>query len=228
MYADYANAACDIFSILLHGVAVEANFALGRDVVGWRYSTTAGEIIHKNVLVRQFAWATNWLLPSNDPVLDTTNTDNDLEMKREAELVLATGPNSQFGSRSGSNPEQDRCNGFYHTKTRTGITTKTHYFTLTTFAPIKYLSSDRIMTWSVHRLSIISHSFTSRVHNCNVTNICWVAIESPQISHQIWRYFTATQQILVAMPFWLRKVKELLKLHNLCTDHVTIRSEPKN
>jgi len=66
-------------------------------------------------------------------------------------LVLATGPNSRFGSGSGSNPEPDRCNGFYHTKTRTVangsvLPPKTRHFNLTTLSPIKYLSSDRIVT----------------------------------------------------------------------------------
>jgi len=54
----------------------------------------------------------------------------------EPSLVLATGPNSRFGSGSGSNPEPNRCNGFPH---------KTRHFNITTLPPIKYLSSDRIM-----------------------------------------------------------------------------------
>jgi len=53
-----------------------------------------------------------------------------------AALVLATGPNSRFGSRSGSNPEPNRCNVFPHT---------TWHFNITTLPPIKYLNSDRMM-----------------------------------------------------------------------------------
>jgi len=148
-------------------------------------------------------------------------------------LVLATGPNSRFGSRSGSDSEPDRSNRFYHMKTRTVaigpvLPPKTQHFNRTTFTPIKCLSSDRIVTWSVHRVCNISRSFTSRFQNCDATNIHCVSIESPRFSHQIWRYFTVTQQVLVASPFWMREVKELLKLCNLHTDHVMIRSEPNN
>jgi hypothetical protein len=35
-YADLSNVARDIFSIIPHGVGVEASFSLGRDVIGWR------------------------------------------------------------------------------------------------------------------------------------------------------------------------------------------------
>jgi len=148
-------------------------------------------------------------------------------------VLLATGPNSWFGSGSGSNLEPDCCNGFCHTKTQNVaiepvVQPKSRRFNLTTFAPIKYLSSDCIVTWSVHRLCISSRSFPSRFQKCDATNIRCVGIENPQISHQIWPYFTATQQIVVASKFWMREVKELLKLHNLRTDHVMIRSEPKN
>jgi hypothetical protein len=52
-------------------------------------------------------------------------------------LVLATGPNSRFGSGSGSYPEPDRGNGLYHTKNPdrcnwAGLPPKTRYFNLTT------------------------------------------------------------------------------------------------
>ena len=36
-YADLTNVACDIFSIVPHGVGVEASFSLWRDVIGWRH-----------------------------------------------------------------------------------------------------------------------------------------------------------------------------------------------
>ena len=35
-YPDLSNVERDIFSILAHGVGVEASFSLGRDVIGWR------------------------------------------------------------------------------------------------------------------------------------------------------------------------------------------------
>jgi len=124
-------------------------------------------------------------------------------------------------------------NGFYHVKTRTvavgpALPPKTRPFDLTTFAPIKDPSSDCIVTRSVKRLCITGRTVTSQFQNRDAKNICCVAIENLRISHQIWRYFTVTQPILVAPQFWIREVKELRKLHNLRTDHVMIRSEPKN
>jgi hypothetical protein len=37
-YADLSNGACTIFSIIPHGVGVEASFSLVRYVISWRYS----------------------------------------------------------------------------------------------------------------------------------------------------------------------------------------------
>jgi hypothetical protein len=84
-YANLSNVARDIFSIIPHGVGVEASFSLGRDVIGWRQSKTTGETLRENVVVRQFAQANSGLLAGDDPVLDPDSTDNDMEMKREAE-----------------------------------------------------------------------------------------------------------------------------------------------
>jgi len=130
--------------------------------------------------------------------------------------VLATGPNSRFGSGSGSNPELDRCNGF---------PPKTRHFKSTILGPIKYLSSDRIVTWSVRRLCSVSPSFPSHSQICDPTSIRWVAIENPRFSPAISPYFTAIQRISAQSQIWQREVKEGLKQQNLCTDHVTIRSE---
>jgi len=84
-YADLSNVARDIFSIIPHGVAVEASFSLGRDVIGWRQSKTTGETLREKVVARQFARANNGILAGTDPEIDTTNTENDSEMKKEAE-----------------------------------------------------------------------------------------------------------------------------------------------
>jgi hypothetical protein len=84
-YADLSNVARDIFSIIPHGVGVEASFSLGRDVIGWRQSKTTGETIREKVVVRQFARANNGILAGTDPELDTMNTEYDSEMKKEAE-----------------------------------------------------------------------------------------------------------------------------------------------
>jgi hypothetical protein len=84
-YANLSNVARDIFSIIPHGVRVEASFSLGRDVIGWRQSNTTGEILREKVVVRQFARANTRILAGTDPELDTTNTENNSEMKKEAE-----------------------------------------------------------------------------------------------------------------------------------------------
>jgi len=84
-YADLSNVARDILSIIPQGVGVKASFSLGRDVPGWRQSKTTGETLCEKVTVRQFARATNWILAGADPELDTTNSENDSEMKKDAE-----------------------------------------------------------------------------------------------------------------------------------------------
>jgi len=84
-YAYLSNMARDIFSIIPHGVRVEASVALGRDVIGWRQSKTTGETLREKVVVRQFARANNRILAGTDRELDTPHTENDSEMKKEAE-----------------------------------------------------------------------------------------------------------------------------------------------
>jgi hypothetical protein len=74
-----------MFSIISHGVGVEASSSLGRHVIGWRQLKTTGETLREKVVVRQFARANGGLLAGDDPVLDPDSTDNDMEMKREAE-----------------------------------------------------------------------------------------------------------------------------------------------
>ena len=143
--------------------------------------------------------------------------------------MSATVPTHQYSAGLGLELELNRCNGSYHTKTQTiaigpDLPPTTWQFNLTTLAPIKYLSSDRIVTWSIRRSCRISRSFTSRVQTCNLTNICLVAIKNPQISPNIVRFFKATQRLLVWSPIWKREVKERLILYNLCIDHVMIWS----
>jgi len=75
----------DIFSFIPHGVGVEASFSLGRDVNGWKQSKTTGETLREEVGIRKFAQANNGILASTDPELNTTNTENNSEMKKEAE-----------------------------------------------------------------------------------------------------------------------------------------------
>jgi len=56
-YAYLSNVARDIFSIIPHGVVVEASLCQGQDVTGWRQSKTTCETLHQQVIVRQFAGA---------------------------------------------------------------------------------------------------------------------------------------------------------------------------
>jgi len=56
-YADLSNVAHNIFSIIAHGVEVEASFSLGRDVISWRQSKSMRGTLRGNVVVRQFARA---------------------------------------------------------------------------------------------------------------------------------------------------------------------------
>jgi hypothetical protein len=84
-YANLSNVAHDIFPIIPHAVGVEASLSLGRDVIGWWQSKTTGKTLPEKVIVRQFARAINLILADTDPEMDTTNTENDLDMKKVAE-----------------------------------------------------------------------------------------------------------------------------------------------
>jgi len=108
---------------------------------------------------------------------------------------------------------------------RTAVPYYSSYHSASSLTPIQFLGSDWIMTWSVHRLCSFSSSFTSRIQNCDTTNIRWVAVKWCQIRCEIRRFSTATQPISVASQFRNQEVKEHLIRHNLRSDHVTIRSE---
>ena len=144
--------------------------------------------------------------------------------------MLARGPNSRVGSGFGSTRNRTVAMGLTTRKTRTVgngavLPPKTRHFKSTIFPPIKYLSSDRIMTWSVRKLSSFSPSFTSCIQICDRTNKRGGAIENARNSLKNRLYSTATQRISVRSQIWMREVKQELKLHNLRTDHVMIRLE---
>jgi len=84
-YADLTNVACNIFSIIPPGGVLEASHSLGRDVIGWKQSKTNGNTIPENVLLRLFLRANNGMLPHDFSALDSTDTDNNLELKKEVE-----------------------------------------------------------------------------------------------------------------------------------------------
>jgi len=83
--AIHSYVACDIFSNILHGVGVEAGFSLGQDIIDPKQSNNTGETLLNIVVVRQFPRANNGMLVGTDPALDTTNTENDSDMKKEGE-----------------------------------------------------------------------------------------------------------------------------------------------
>jgi len=58
----------DIFSIIPHGVGVEASFSLGQDVISWRQSKTTGETLREKVVVRQYVRPNDGILAGDDPV----------------------------------------------------------------------------------------------------------------------------------------------------------------
>ena len=82
-YRDLAKMARDIFSVMPHGVGVEASFSLGRDVIGWRQSKTSGITLQQKVVVRQWARSNDGLFPEEIGMLDIS--DNDNEEKRQKE-----------------------------------------------------------------------------------------------------------------------------------------------
>jgi len=84
-FAGLSNAACDRFTIIPHGDGVEASSSLGWNLIGWRQSKTTGQTLWENVFVRQFAPASNGILAGNYTALDTMETENDLELKEQAE-----------------------------------------------------------------------------------------------------------------------------------------------
>jgi len=84
-YADLSNVSHDISSIIPRGVGVETSFSLARNVIGWRQIKTTDKTLRKKVIVRQLAQATNRILAGDNPVSDTTNAENNSEMKKAAE-----------------------------------------------------------------------------------------------------------------------------------------------
>jgi len=84
-YPNLFNVGLDIICIIPHGVRAEPSFSLEQDGIGWRQSKPTGNTLRKQVVVMQNTRANDGLLAGDDPVLDSTSTGDDLEMKREAE-----------------------------------------------------------------------------------------------------------------------------------------------
>jgi hypothetical protein len=62
---------------------VPYSFTLGQDVLSWSQSTTKGSTLHKNVIEWQVASEHNVILTGTNPALDTENTENGADMKKE-------------------------------------------------------------------------------------------------------------------------------------------------
>jgi len=75
----------DIVSIITDGVRVESCSSLGRDIIGWRQCKTTGEKLRENVVERQFALANNGISAGDYTALDTTDNENDLQLKKAVE-----------------------------------------------------------------------------------------------------------------------------------------------
>jgi len=54
-------------------------------MISWRQSKTAGETHRDNIVVRQHARSNNGILAADNPVSNTTNTENNSEIKKEVE-----------------------------------------------------------------------------------------------------------------------------------------------
>ena len=146
--------------------------------------------------------------------------------------MVASVPTDYKGSRLGLELELNYCNSFTTWEHRTvalrpGSTSNPGLCKPRFFAPIKYLSSDHIMTGWICRLYTSSSSFTSCFQKCDVTNIHLITIQNLRILLEISPHFTATQRISVRSQIWKRDVQERLILHNLLIYHVPIRLQLK-
>jgi len=151
-------------------------------------------------------------------------------MARTTLVVLATGPHSQVSYGSSSTWNRTVAIGLTTSKSRTVgngpvLPPNTQHFEFTVLPPIQYLSSDRIMTWSICRLCSFSFSFTSCCEIWDRRNIRWVTMENPRISAEICCYFTASERMLVRSRISPCEVKERPTLYNLGIEHVMIYSE---
>jgi hypothetical protein len=84
-FDDFSNGARDRFSIISHGIRVEASLSYGRNLIRWRQSKTTGESLCVRVVVMQCGRANSGLLAGDDPLLDPNSTDNNMELKTVAE-----------------------------------------------------------------------------------------------------------------------------------------------
>jgi len=84
-YANLSNVAGNILCIVQLSIKVEASISLGQDVIRLMHSTTTSKTLDKTAVARQFAWANYGILAGNDPMFNTTQTENSLELQKEVE-----------------------------------------------------------------------------------------------------------------------------------------------
>jgi hypothetical protein len=84
-YADLSNVARDIVSLIPHVVGVEDSFSLTRDMIGWRQSKTTHGTLREIVVGTLYSPDNNGIWAGNDPVLDTTEAEHNIQLQREAE-----------------------------------------------------------------------------------------------------------------------------------------------
>jgi hypothetical protein len=76
MYANLSNVARDIFSIITHGVGLDASISHGQDAIGYRVSKATGEMLWEKVVIRQFAQANYGILAGHCTALRTADNVN--------------------------------------------------------------------------------------------------------------------------------------------------------
>jgi len=117
--------------------------------------------------------------------------------------------------------------GTHRVRGRVGTGPRFHFTVLTTLAAIKYLSSDRIVTWSIREMCRLMTYFISHSQICDRISIHRVAVKLSPKSRQNDRVFIPTPWQLVRLQIGEQEMKEGMKLHISRIDYVTIRSELK-
>jgi hypothetical protein len=84
-FAPLAKMACDIFSVIPHGVGVETNYSFGQDSIGWRQGQTSGATLQQKVIVRKYAPANTRILPRPDDNLVSNPKIDQIKKKKQKE-----------------------------------------------------------------------------------------------------------------------------------------------
>jgi len=103
-----------------------------------------------------------------------------------SEIVIGTAPNPWFGYGSGLETNWIRWNRFHPIK-KPNRNEPTVLWLVPqsrkprTFAPVKYLSSDRLTIWYIHNRCSFACSFTTSPRSCDLINIRWVTSKNAHI-----------------------------------------------